>query len=109
MSDITHRVAKRHLEASKTTYFRELEGYSKMERFLWEIPKLTPDHKGLAKVYREILTELSERYSVDRDTDIATKKLLNLVSKNPSSPDMVRNQVFKIADLLGLKLPHSLF
>lgn len=110
MSDIVYRVAKRHLEArSQVSFFSEMDGARDAYRFRREITKLFPDHTDVSEVYLKIIETLTDRYSVDVATDMAFNKLRNLVSKGSSSPDLVRNQVFKIADLLDIKLPHGLF
>jgi len=42
-------------------------------------------------------------------TDMALTKMLNLIDQGPRDPGMTRNAVFKIADLLGIKMPHGIF
>ena len=58
---------------------------------------------------REIWCTLSDRVSVSGSDKNALNRLRNLLGRTPSYSPLTRNQIFKIANELGIKLPSSFF
>ncbi len=61
--------------------------------------------KLLQAVMERLIDVLEPR---NRNTQMAINKLVGAVNQ-ASDPRVLRNQVFKVADLLGIKLPHGIF
>ena len=60
-----------------------------------------------AKLLSKCISEMAKRVKLDSNTKTALNKMRNLNDK--MRPDMARNQIFKIADLLKIKLPSGNF
>lgn len=62
-----------------------------------------------AQLLREIMIKLSEELEPrNRGVERAINRLNNAISR-PTTPDNLRNQVFKVADELGMRLPSGMF
>jgi len=58
----------------------------------------------------DVLRELQKRLKVEQSTLNALHRLLGLLKQGKDwSPDLIRNNVFKVAHELGLDLPSSSF
>jgi len=70
----------------------------------------TPASTQTADVLAASLEALAKKFKVDRNAQVAVNKL-RLLSKSASRWDyeMQRNAIFKIGDLLGVKLPSGMF
>lgn len=77
-------------------------------REMSKLIKALRDDPASSQVLQDIRLELVNRLDVDPNTEAAINKLNNVVGGN-FSPEGARNQLFKIADLLKIKLPHSIF
>lgn len=60
-----------------------------------------------ANLLRDVYEKLWEKMALDQDTSMALGYVRYL--KPSDDPDQIRNQVFKAANLLGLRLPHGIF
>jgi len=87
------------------------------ESLLWEIldqrayAKLmgaVKDDKQSLDLLRDIRTRLNDLLSLSRNEYNAINKLRNMETRNMDAGN-ARNQIFKVADLLGMKLPSSSF
>ena len=61
------------------------------------------------ELLREIWCTLSDRVSVSKSDRYAINRLRNLLSRSQTYSPLTRNQIFKIANELGIKLPSSMF
>jgi len=61
------------------------------------------------KLWDEATRDIAKAMELPSRTDMALTKMLNLIDQGPRDPGMTRNAVFKIADLLGIKMPHGIF
>jgi len=58
----------------------------------------------------QIRAELVSRFSVDDSTERAINRLLGLTTRGKTwDPSLIRNNVFKVANELGIKLPSGMF
>lgn len=58
----------------------------------------------------EIYQKLAERLEITTNESQAINRLKNTMKNTESwRPDLLRNNVFKVADLLGMKLPSGIF
>jgi len=55
----------------------------------------------------DCIAEMAKKLKLDSNTKAALNKMRNLDDR--MKPDMARNQIFKIADLLKIKLPSGSF
>jgi len=55
----------------------------------------------------DVYKNLRKRFQLSRGEEEAIKRLH--AATGMKNPDMIRNNVFKAADALGMKLPHSSF
>lgn len=70
----------------------------------------TEESTQVADVLAGSLSALAKKLKLDRNTVTAINKMRNLAKNGDRwNHDMRRNQIFKIADLLGVKLPHGMF
>jgi hypothetical protein len=66
--------------------------------------------KQTADLLREVASHFVKRLTLDMAESHAMNKLLQVVQNyNKWSPEMVRNTVFKAADMLKIKLPSAHF
>jgi hypothetical protein len=62
------------------------------------------------ELLREIQSELAKRLDIGRDGEMALNRLRNLSQDGPTwNPMLIRNNIFKIANELGIKLPSGSF
>jgi len=90
--DSSQRVASRSL-------FKEIVDYRELGRFRSTLGKEDPQAAALLK---EIMLHFHKELTLERNTEAALNKLTNMVGRGMTTPEMVRNQVAKIADLLGI-------
>ena len=60
------------------------------------------------KLTREVYSKLADAVKLSSNEEGALNRLRASMSNNYSE-DMHRNNLFKAADMLGIKLPHSMF
>lgn len=82
--------------------FKELVDYRAMMKFRAEVKK---HDEQSAELFREILLRFHKEFEMDRNIETAYNRLNNMVSRGMTDPSSVRNQIAKIADLLGMKTP----
>jgi|AntRauTorckE6833_2_1112554.scaffolds.fasta_scaffold00008_6 hypothetical protein len=58
-----------------------------------------------ADMLKDIFKHFSDRLQLDGGEEKAFNRLNNMLGRPPSDANMLRNQVAKIADLLGIKTP----
>jgi hypothetical protein len=61
------------------------------------------------KLWDEAARLIAKQLEMPSKYDVALTRMMNLIDRGPRNAEMTRNQVFKIADLLGIKLPHGIF
>lgn len=110
---IAKRVAQAHLQkqAGSWEMFFELVDKKKW-RGIMDALRKAGDQASL-DMWVKASEEISDQLRMDRNTEMALNKMRNLMVKSnwndPKALALLRNQVFKIADLLGIKLPHAMF
>lgn len=75
-------------------------------RKLAQVKKALSGDVQSSKLLREVQRELLTRLAVDDSTDRALNRLSNLTTGS-MDPSNLRNQVFKVADELGIRLPSA--
>lgn len=87
------------------------------ESLLWEVLDqrayaqlmgVVKDDKQSLALLRDIRARLNDLLSLSRNEYTALNKLRNMETRNMDAGN-ARNQIFKVADLLGMKLPSSSF
>jgi len=107
--DIAKRVASAHLAKTASS---DRNFFSLVDKNGWRKIRTALQKDGdtaSVKLWDEASQKLAKELEMPSSYDVALTKMMNLVERGPRDPEMTRNQVFKIADLLGIKLPHSMF
>ena len=66
--------------------------------------------KQSADLLRDIQTELLSKFDMDTGTEHAINRLAGLASKGKTwDPALIRNNIFKVANSLGMRLPSGMF
>lgn len=84
-----------------------LNSFVDPKKFMATRNKLSMD-KQSQDLLLEVRRELLKRLAVDDSTERAINRLSNLVSGS-QDPTNLRNQIFKVADELGIRLPSAMF
>lgn len=92
-------IASLSKEASQS-YFRDIVDYREIAKFLSELKKVDPQSSALLK---KVVLHFHAVFTLDSNTQTALNKLTNLTGRGQLSPDITANQIFKIADLLGIR------
>jgi hypothetical protein len=92
--------------ASDRNFFSmvDKDGWKKIRRALSK-----DGDEASVKLWDESARKIAKELEMPSSFDVALTRMMNLVERGPRDPDMTRNQVFKIADLLGIKMPHGIF
>lgn len=77
------------------------------KKFLNTLRALGTDQQS-QKLLEQVQRELVDRLTPDSSTERAINRLSNLVSGN-QDPANLRNQIFKVANELGIRLPSGMF
>ena len=77
------------------------------EKFKSTLRTLNTDEQS-RDLLQQVRGELMDRLTPDSSTERALNRLSNLVSGN-QDPANLRNQIFKVANELGMKLPSGMF
>ena len=96
--------------AQSNSMLKEILGkdqYRKLARLRYNLHGASPMSTQTANLLMDVIEEMADRFRVDQNTMYALNKMRNLDDK--MNADMARNQIFKIADLLGMKLPNGIF
>jgi hypothetical protein len=110
---IAKRVAQAHLQkqAGRMDLFFELVDKKKWRGIMDALRKA--GDQASVDLWFEASEKISDQLQMDRNTEMALNKMRNLMVKSnwndPKAQALLRNQVFKIADLLGIRLPHAIF
>ena len=77
------------------------------EKFKSTLRTLNTDEQS-RDLLQQVRGELMDRLTPDSSTERALNRLSNLVSGN-QDPANLRNQIFKVANELGIRLPSGMF
>lgn len=111
-----NRVASRHLKAvakkAAGDYARDMLFSVVDRRGLIEVQRIMQkagDEQSV-DLLRSVQVELITRLSLDTNGDAALSRLAGLASQGKHwDPALIRNNIFKVANSLGLKLPSGMF
>lgn len=86
------------------------KGYKELVLIRRALHGANPQSTETAKLLMKVIRELDERLKMDPATQQAFNKLSNMAERgaNQDAPNLT-NQIFKIADLLKIPLPHAGF
>lgn len=87
-------------------FLRDVVDYSKWRKFLSDTQK---EDAEVFKVLREVYEEMHQAFRLERNTEVAFNKLNNMILRGNYDPEMKREQVAQIADLLGINARHLFY
>ncbi len=77
--------------------------------FLRSLMKAIKDDKQSIGILKNIYEFFNKKFTMSKREEAAFNRFRNLLGSHGTSPEMIRNQIFKIADDLGMKLPTAMF
>lgn len=87
------------MKVASRSLFKEIVDYRALNNFRSALRKEDPQAAALLK---EVMLHFHKELTLDRNTEAALNKLMNAVGRGMRDPGMARNQVAKVADLLGI-------
>ena len=122
MADAAYNVWSRNRQKLDKARYIEIQATTKVARddMFYDIVderetinlyrKLEDVDEQAAKLMYECIREFRKKFTVDPNTQQALNRFQGMVAKGQSwDAGLLRNNVFKVADLLGLKLPSGMF
>ena len=106
LADVVEGLKKTYKKAGQTkeaahSLFKEIPNYRDLVKFQQEVKRID---EGSGQLLRDILHYFHARLTLTNNEEAAFNKLQNVAHRGITTPEMLGNNIFKIADLLKIKI-----